>query len=92
MLRVGVLAVQEGALIVLRDLTWALCYTACCYGCNCHARCGVVVMVITLYDVAVMVAVVAPHGTIAVAIIIMSLWPHHNRAIGAQQLDCKRGS
>ena len=50
------------------------------------------VTVVTPCGVEVVVAVVVPHGATAAVIAIMCSWPHHHYAIGAQQLDCKRGS
>ncbi len=51
---------------------------------------SVAAMVIMLCGVAVMVAVIAPHGAIAVVVVVISSWPHYHRAIRAWQLDFKK--
>ena len=62
------LAVQKGTLIVLRDSSASTLFRLqCCRGQS--------IAVVTM-------AVIMPHGAVAVVIIIMSLWPYHPHAIG----------
>jgi hypothetical protein len=84
-LQAGMLAAQEGAPIVLRDSSASMLFGL--QRCRGQALLLLPIMVIMPCGVAVMVAVIAPHGAIAAVVVVMSLWPHHPHAIGTWRLD-----